>query len=310
MSVSSTTKKLVDEFRSQPTLRAGSLITTVYGDAIASRGGTIWVGSLINVMADFGINERLVRTSVFRLSKDGLLNVRQIGRRSFYGLTPQGARMFEQATQRIYGEPHRNWSGSWCIVLLAALPAESREIVRKELGWLGFGAIGGTVLAHPSPDRASLNEVSNRLKVADDIVVLNSATDSDAQDRVLRTLAQKSWSLDDIDQRYADFVNRFKPVHAAVRKAKSMDSRLAFQIRTLLIQEYRKTLLRDPLLPVGLLPAGWHGGAAYALCRDLYLTVFADADRFLHDNMETAEGPLPPPAPQFYERFGGLEPHR
>ena len=96
------------------------MITTVFGDAIAPRGGSVWVGSLINVMADFGINERLVRTSVFRLSKDGLLDVRQVGRRSFYGLTAQGARMFERATQRIYGEPRRDWSGSWCIILLAA----------------------------------------------------------------------------------------------------------------------------------------------------------------------------------------------
>ena len=258
------------------------------------------------MMADFGINERLVRTSVFRLSKDGLLDVRQVGRRSFYGLTSQGARMFEQATQRIYGEPQRNWSGSWCIILLAALPTEAREIVRKELGWLGFGAIGGSVLAHPSPDLAGLKEVCRRLRVADDIVVLQSTCEDDAQDQALRSLAQKSWNLHDIDQRYAGFVRRFRPVYAAVRKARTLDSRLAFQIRTLLIQEYRKILLRDPLLPAGLLPSGWHGNAAYALCRNLYLAVYADADRLLSDCMETAEGPLPPPSASFYGRFSGL----
>ncbi|MCH7854082.1 MAG: phenylacetic acid degradation operon negative regulatory protein PaaX [Proteobacteria bacterium] len=306
MSVSSTTKAIVDEFRSRPTLRAGSLITTVFGDAIAPRGGNVWVGSLINVMADFGINERLVRTSVFRLSKDGLLDVRQVGRRSFYGLTAQGARMFERATQRIYGEPRRDWSGNWCIILLAALSTEAREIVRKELRWLGFGAIGGSVLAHPSPDVVSLKEVCKRLQVADDIVVLQSACEDDAQDQALRSLAQKSWNLDDIDQRYAGFVQRFRPVYAAVRKARTLESRLAFQIRTLLIQEYRKILLRDPLLPAGLLPSAWHGNAAYALCRNLYLAVYADADKLLSDCMETAEGPLPPPSPSFYGRFGGL----
>ena len=254
MSVSSTTKELIDEFRSRPTLRAGSLITTVFGDAIAPRGGNVWVGSLINVMADFGINERLVRTSVFRLSKDGLLDVRQVGRRSFYGLTAQGARMFGQATQRIY----------------------------------------------------SLKEVCKRLRVADDIVVLQSTCEDDAQDQALRSLAQKSWNLDDIDQRYAGFVQRFRSVYAAVRTARKLDSRLAFQIRTLLIQEYRKILLRDPLLPAGLLPSAWHGNAAYALCRNLYLAVYADADKLLSDCMETAEGHLPPPSPSFYGRFGGL----
>ena len=67
MSVQTACQTLVDEFRSRPTLRAGSLITTVFGDAIAPRGGTVWLGSLIRALDGFGINERLVRTSVFRL---------------------------------------------------------------------------------------------------------------------------------------------------------------------------------------------------------------------------------------------------
>jgi phenylacetic acid degradation operon negative regulatory protein len=80
----------------------------------------------------------------------------------------------------------------------------------------------------------------------------------------------------------------------------------AFLVRTLLIQEYRKVLLRDPQLPSELLPTGWHGTAAYQLCRNLYLAIFAQADTYLSETMETAEGPLPPPTPAFMRRFGGL----
>lgn len=306
MSVRSVTRKLLEEFRSRPTLRAGSLITTVFGDAIAPRGGSVWVGSLIRVMADFGISERLVRTSVFRLSREGWLKAKQVGRRSYYGLTADGTRMFEQATHRIYGEPQETWSGQWCIVLLAGLPAGSRENLRRELGWLGFGAVGGSVMAHPAPDTQSVKEVARRMGVAGDIVILSGPTGDDRQDHVLRLLAQKSWNLDDIDQRYGAFVRRFRPVYAAVRESKSLDAELAFQIRTLLIQEYRKILLRDPLLPAALQPEGWHGLAAYQLCRNLYLETYLAADDFLSANMETAEGPLPPPSVQFYHRFGGL----
>ena len=82
MTTESVCQGLVDEFRSRPTLRAGSLITTVFGDSIAPRGGTVWLGSLISAMAEFGIKERLVRTSVFRLAKDGWLEYNQFGRRS------------------------------------------------------------------------------------------------------------------------------------------------------------------------------------------------------------------------------------
>ena len=66
-------------------------------------------------------------------------------------------------------------------------------------------------------------------------------------------------------------------------------------------------LLRDPCLPPELLPAGWHGAAAYQLCRNLYRGVHADADAWLDDMMETADGPLPPPSQAFRQRFGGLE---
>src|SRR5450432_1724828 len=54
--------------------RAKSLIVTVWGDALGPHGGTAWLAGLIRLMAPFGINERLVRTSVFRLAQDGWLD--------------------------------------------------------------------------------------------------------------------------------------------------------------------------------------------------------------------------------------------
>ena len=73
-----------------------------------------------------------------------------------------------------------------------------------------------------------------------------------------------------------------------------------------MIHEYRKILLRDPILPDELLPTDWSGGPAYQLCRNMY-SLLADAtEEFLTDRLETAEGPLPPAEPTFYDRFGGL----
>jgi len=127
------------------------------------------------------------------------------------------------------------------------------------------------------------------------------------QDDAIRALVHRSWNVEDIHQRYGEFVQQFRPLFREARKRSKMDPRLAFQIRTLLIQEYRRILLRDPLLPVELLPANWNGTAAYQLCRNLYGLVYAAADRFMSAKFETAEGPLPPPAPEFLRRFGGLD---
>jgi len=306
MSFQSATDDLVAAFRARPTIRAGSLIITVFGDAVAPRGGTVWIGSLIRMLADFGINERLVRTSVFRLTRDDWLEVDQLGRRSYYSLSSNGSQQFEQATLRIYGDPRQTWDGDWCLVLLAGLDAEHKETVRKELSWLGFGAISTNVLAHPTPDVPEIEKTLKRAGIDRQLVIMQGRTLGKKQDDAMRTLVHKSWNLDEIDQRYAGFVARFQAVFRAAQKSRKIDQRLAFQIRTLLIQEYRRILLRDPLLPAEMLPVGWHGTDAYQLCRNLYGLVYAAADEFMSHEAETVAGPLPPPAPDFYDRFGGL----
>src|SRR5215469_14655110 len=124
--------------------RAKSLIVTLFGDAVLPHGDSIWLGSLIRLAAPFGINERLVRTAVHRLSREGWLESRPLGRRSAYGATTIGRQRVEDATRRIYAAGPPRWDGSWCLVLAppAALAKPARETLRRELGWLGFGALG------------------------------------------------------------------------------------------------------------------------------------------------------------------------
>jgi phenylacetic acid degradation operon negative regulatory protein len=305
MSIQRACNKLVDDFRSRPPLRAGSLITTVFGDAIAPRGGTVWLGSLINAMADFGISERLVRTSVFRLAREGWLQSEQIGRRSYYSLTADGRERFEQATNRIYGQPLDQWDGEWCLLLLSALDARSKEEARKEFGWLGFGPLSPNVLAHPSPEPPELAVTMQRIGVENSLVIMRGSTVR--SDAAMRALTHDCWNLDEINARYSGFVQLFRPVYKALSGKQPVSPQSAFLIRTLLIQEYRKVLLRDPWLPAELLPADWQGAVAYQLCRNLYLGVYAQADAHLDTVMESADGPLPPPSRAFTHRFGGLE---
>jgi phenylacetic acid degradation operon negative regulatory protein len=281
------------------------LITTVFGDSIAPRGGNVWLGSLVAVMADFGISERLVRTSVFRLTKDGWLQSEQVGRRSYYNLSAEGRERFQQATHRIYSVPAGSWDGRWCLLLLSGLDTQAKEVVRKEFGWLGFAALSANVLAHPAPDLQELDAASKRTGVADNLVVLEGQTIRN--DAGMRRLAHSGWNLTGINERYGQFVTMFRPLMTAIRNTrKKIEEKQAFIVRTLLIQEYRKVLLRDPLLPEELLLPEWKGAAAYQLCRNLYLAVHPAADRYLSSVVETTDGPLPPPGAAFWTRFGGL----
>lgn len=304
MSLENASRKLIDEFQSRPTLRAGSLITTVFGDSIAPRGGVVWLGSLIRAMAEFGVSERLVRTSVFRLAKDGWLQSKQVGRRSYYSLTADGSERFRAATHRIYGEPSREWAGTWCVLLLPGLNAVTRDLVRKECGWLGFGAVSPNVLAHPGPELLDVDATLKRLNVDEEVVVMTDCVSR--SDPAMLKVARESWNLDDIDERYAHFIATFRPVLESLEGEEDTKPVTAFLVRTMLIQEYRKVLLRDPHLPADLLPEHWHGDDAYSLCRDLYRELYAPADEYLSMTMETADGPLPAASKSTLSRFGGL----
>ena len=297
---------LIEEFCHRRSLRATSLIISVYGDAIAPRGGTVWLGSLIRLLAPLGLNERLVRTSVYRLSKEGWLSSEQIGRRSYYSLTRAGWRSFERAYERVYSEPRVSWDGEWTLVLTAGVPQRKRDPLRKELRTLGFGAFSSDVMAHPMPPTAVLTSVLQDLDVQRRVVLMRARNEGLPTSAPLNRLVRECWDLEALGVQYAEFLERFRPVWRTVQNSDALDPQAAFLVRTLLIHEIRRLLLRDPQLPEDVLPGDWHGSAARLLCRNLYRAICAPAEAYLGEVLETAEGPLPEPAAYFYERFGGL----
>jgi len=297
----------IARFLAERPVRANSLIITVYGDMIAVHGGTVWLGSFIRLVQPLGLNERMVRTSVFRLIKEKWLIAEQSGRRSYYSLTALGRRRFEHAYRRIYDAPQSDWNGEWQLVLTGgALPPGQRDALRKELLWDGFGNIAPGVLAHPSPNTDTLMEILEDCDARDKVVVMQARALATAAGKALQQLVHECWGLATIAADYERFIERFRPLLRAMRNARALDPQHCFVLRTLLMHEFRRVQLRDPQLPQQLLSARWPGHTARALCRDIYVLTQAGAARHLMAVLETAQGPLPEAAPHFYTRFGGL----
>ena len=292
---------LLRRFRAQRPIRAGSLLMTMYGDALAPRGGTVTLASLIALAAPFGLSERLVRTAVARLAAEGWLTGSRHGRRSQYRLTDSGQEVFQEATRRIYGTNPTDWDGHWRLLVLPP-GRRSRRDLRQSLRWLGFGQISPGVFAHPACPLAQARDWLASQPGMAHAWLFTSRTEGLAVDR---RLVAAGWDLRDLARRYRRFRDSFAPVAAAADLA-SLPPASAFQVRTLLIHEYRKIHLQDPLLPPSLLPREWIGTEAYALCRWLYAGVFAAAEDHLTQTAATVHEPLPPAAPAAYRRFGGF----
>lgn len=271
------------------TLRANSLLVTLFGDALAARNAPVSLGSLIELAALFGLSARLVRTSAFRLTADGWFDVTRVGRLSFYGLSDVGRLRVVHAQRRIYDFAPQPWGGRWTLALMdARLKASTRQHLKRELLWAGFGQLSSNVFAHPHADHETLKDIINSTQTHDQLVVLSAQSIDGYSARPLATVMHDTFKLAAVGQAWLDFMKRFAPGQLEVP---GMTPASAFFTRTLLIHEYRKVLLRDPQLPTALLPADWPGDKARQLCEALYRSLAVSSDVFLAERVNCLDVP-------------------
>ena len=295
--------KVLADINKEQSLSGTSLIITVFGDCVSQHSGSIWLGSLIRALAPLGINERLVRTSVFRLVNDGWLAVRKIARRSYYSFTDSGKSQFERVARRIYQAEQLEWDNGWTLLVLSSVPTEKKDDLRKKLLWQGFGQLGHDLFAHHRFDNPSLDEILNETDSMNDVVILHAEAREFPSRMALKTLAQEKWGIAELEGRYKRFLVIFRPVLDAIIKKTKIDPEVCFLLRILLIHEYRRILLKDHDLPIELLPSGWPGLNARNLTVNLYARLTPKAEEFITSELESAEGPLPKASHSFYERF-------
>ena len=300
-------RSALDAAIAERTPQAPSLVSSVFGDVVDVHGGAVWLGTLVGWLERFGIAERNTRTAVTRMVNEGWLARRAHGRRSELGLAPAGASRTREAGRRIYRARPERWKGEWSLLLLGAcsLSAPARDRLRRELRLMGFGELAPEILLHPAAELAELERVLGEHGVAADAHVLAAGAhpgwlpEADAEAQA--ALVARSWRLDALGERYADFVRRFTPIERALGSTPDPES--AFRARVLAIHEYRPVVLRDPQLPAELLPGDWPGLAARALLERVYRRTGASSAAWIQETGACAAGPLPPATAEFRRRF-------
>ena len=304
----------LEDFRQQGRVQAGSLIISVFGDAVVPRGSRIWLGSLIRLLEPLELNERLIRTSVFRLAKEEWLRTETIGRRADYVLTPSGRRRFEEASRHIYAGQAPLWDRRWRLILVVGeLEPKLREQLRGALFWQGFGALGADCFVHPSAELPSVLDalIAEGLAPALGALLPLFAADSrSAMSASDADLVSRAWDLGALADAYSEFVTLYQPILDELRRdhMAGLSDQDAFLLRLLLIHDYRRLLLRDPELPEVLQPAEWPGQQARLLCKELYKRLEAPSNRHLDQEMCLADGSVPVVDRSLPERFPQYDP--
>ena len=279
--------RIIDQLKREPS-RTGSIVITVFGDAIVPRGGSVALGTLLEFFAAIDVDSTVVRTAMSRLTADGWFEREKVGRNSFYRLVQRERLTFDIATKHIYGPPASDWTGRFELLLIAN--GGDRDVAREALKNAGFGSPLPGVWVAPSgvpiPEEAS---GAIRLEVS-------------AEDDSGRRLLSESWPLERTADAYRKFMKSFEPLRSWVARGRMSEAE-AFTARILLIHQYRRVVLRDPLAAGALLPRDWPGRAARELCADIYRGVLSSSEQWLDRHGSNENGPLPAAGKELARRF-------
>lgn len=297
MTTSSAAERQVDRLVAelhQTRLRVWSIVISFFGDAVTPRGGVLWLGAFRPIATRLGIEAGTLGAALSRLVADGWLEREKRGRHSLYRLAGERRADFEEATRRVYcglsdgaAPDEASWDGAWSIVVL-------RDDARPPPG---FVQIDQRTWVRP--------EGHGRSESTPCSAITFRAHGGDA--RAVRALAYDAWELGPVAAHYQRFMTRFSPLRTELEAGAPLDPISAISARTLLIHAFRKVVLRDPELPDALRPADWSGHTARREARTLYRVLLEASEAWLDAPDRTPEGPLPPPNPAFYRRFGGLK---
>ena len=151
-----------------------------------------------------------IRSSISRMCRAGLLEVRRVNNKSYYSLTKEGIGLLETGEQRIFDRKTNHWDGNWNIVVYS-IPEEKRDIrneFRQELNWLGYGALCDATWISPNSLTSEVERVVKRLRIKDYVQVFTAKhlglTDS-------HDIVARCWDLKRLHNNYANFIKKYQP---------------------------------------------------------------------------------------------------
>jgi len=280
--------RIIEQLKREPS-RTGSIVITLFGDAIVPRGGSVWLETLLEFFKTIDIDSGVVRTAMSRLANDGWLERNKVGRNSFYRLADKGRLTFDAAVKHVYNPQSPDWTGRFELLLIAN--SGDREASREALQEVGFGSpLPGVWIAPSGVPVPQVAARAIRLEVS-------------AEDDNGRRLLSESWPLHRTADAYLKFMKTFEPLRRLIGRRERLSDTDAITARILMIHYYRRVVLHDPLLPAALLPADWPGSAARQLCREIYRGLLSASEQWLDRHGSNETGHLPAAGAELGRRF-------
>lgn len=254
--------------------RLGPLIVTIFG--LYARGEDNWlsVASVVQLMADLGVDSQAARSAISRLKRRGVVRSDRRDGAAGYALAEQTLEMLAEGDARIFERRRATSEDGWLLVVFSVPESEreKRHALRTSLTQLGCGTAAPGVWVAPGNLATETRRTLARRGLAEyvDIFTGNHFAFGD-----LRSKVRAWWDLDELADLYADFLRRHRPILDALPAVITPEQ--AFQTYVPMLTQWRRLPYSDPGLPLSLLPPGWNGVTAEALFEELNTRLSAPA---------------------------------
>jgi phenylacetic acid degradation operon negative regulatory protein len=255
--------------------RLGPLIITIFGLYARREHNWLSVASVVQLMADLGVEGQAVRSSISRLKRRGVLLSERHGGAAGYALADSTLEALAEGDMRIFERSRATAEDGWLVVVFSVPESEreKRHELRTSLTQLGFGTAAPGVWVAPGNLAAETRRTLERRGRAEYVDIF--AGDHFAFGDV-RSKVREWWNLDELTELYADFLRRYRPVLDTALGGGTTPPE-AFRTYIPMLTQWRRLPYRDPGLPLSLLPPGWNGVTAGLLFDDLNSTLGAPA---------------------------------
>ena len=256
---------------------ARAYIFDLLGDYARVGGDEIKLKALVALGEKLGISPATMRVTAARMREEGWLAVRREGREAYYSMTRKTLQLLDEGRRRIFRPEPPPWSGEWSMVIYTVPESDraTREKLRRDLAWLGFGPLAPATWVSPHPSLDRVADVGATLTNARLELVTMRATDV-AQDR---SIAARCWDLAGLNSEYETFIRDLRLALPRYRSG-MMDGAEALEARINLVHAYRHFPYRDPSLPAELQPPGWLGEQARVLFNEAHELLLPGSEEY------------------------------
>jgi phenylacetic acid degradation operon negative regulatory protein len=267
----------LDEGDSPTTNRSRTLVVSFLGAVVRRFDDWMPIGGTVDLLGQLGLDPPSVRTAVFRLKRRDWLASESRGGVRGYGLT-DGARGVLAAGDQViwHARQPADLADGWCIVSFSIPESDRtrRHQLRSHLSSLGFGNAGSGLWIAPARMRDAAEAAIAELDLTSRCVVFVGAHAGGQQ---LVQFLSDSGDLPAIDTRYVSFIHAYGGILESLRSRRRLEPAQACTTYLDVVDHWRRLPLRDPGLPVEVLPHGWSGPAAVALFEELVDRLEKDA---------------------------------